>query len=93
MAGIARVRITKVKSFFMFFRNIGKITIFNHESIPKSSITLNLPIFNSVPLPPDPLPHQGKGETVLIKQKPYNQRFKIIRIPLPSLFGEGLGVG
>ena len=45
------------------------------------------------PLPPDPLPHQGKGEAVLMKRKRDNQRFKLNRTPLPSLFGEGSGVG
>ena len=51
------------------------------------------PINNSAPFPPDPLPHQGKGEAVLIKRKLVNHRFKPNRIPLPSLFGEGSGVG
>ena len=45
------------------------------------------------PLPPDPRPHQGKGEAVLMKRKRDNQRFKLNRISLPSLFGEGLEVG
>ena len=45
------------------------------------------------PFPPNPLPHQGKGEAVLIKRTRVNQRFKRDRISLPSLSGEGPGVG
>ncbi len=50
-------------------------------------------LYNSAPLPPNPLPHQGKGEAVLIKRKRDNKRFKRNRRRLPSLFGEGSGVG
>ena len=52
-------------------------------------------LYNSAPLPPTPLPRQGKGEAVLIKRKHDNQRFNLNRIPLPlPSFGEFVrGVG
>ena len=49
-------------------------------------------LYNSAPLPPTPLPRQGKGEAVLIRRKHDNQRFNLNRIPLP-FWGGCRGVG
>jgi hypothetical protein len=72
---------------------IGKTGSYIVKEAISAKFLYQILLYNSAPLPPDPLPHQGKGEAVLIKQKLDNQRLKLNRIPLPSLFGEGSGVG
>jgi hypothetical protein len=45
------------------------------------------------PFPPAPFPKKGRGSQVLIYHMAVNNGIRPIRTHLPSLVGEGLGVG
>ncbi|MEI7726990.1 MAG: hypothetical protein WCK09_17905, partial [Bacteroidota bacterium] len=70
----------------------------NFESTPKSLFFPDYRNYNAIgtalrPLPPASFPKKGRGRLVLIRHVVINHGIMMIRIPLPSLFGEGLGVG
>ena len=58
---------------------------------PATIITLLLQHLD--PFPPTPFPKKGRGRLVLICYSFVNHGIMLISTPLPSLFGEGLGVG
>ena len=78
----------------MFFAGDARENAGHLNYLFASSYFVNIALlFILAPLPPDPLPHQGKVEAVLIKRKRDNQRFMLNRTPPPSHFGERSGVG
>ncbi len=69
------------------------------EPTPKShffcriATMIKLSFLSLDPFPPAPFPKNGKGRRALIDHIAVNHGIMMIRIPLPSLIGEGLGEG